>query len=95
MKTTLDPKVRRIEASWLQPSRDAAAWLAAAADELVVGDTTLESRRFAYIGLDQGVAGLVVGPRTEPTRVACPADVLVLPAHLLDEAGRRIPALAA
>lgn len=95
MKTTPDPKVRRIEASWLRPTADAAAWLAAAADELVVADTTLASGRFAYIGLDQGVAGLVVGPRTEPARVDCPADVLVLPAGLLAEAGRRIPALAA
>ncbi|MEM9203904.1 MAG: hypothetical protein AAGC53_19865 [Actinomycetota bacterium] len=92
---TIDPKVRRIEASWLQPSQHAAAWLAAAADELVVTDTTLRSNRFAYIGLDQGVAGLVVGPRSAATHIACPADVLVLPAGLLDEARRRIPALAA
>ena len=95
MKTTLDPKVRRIEASWLQPTREDAAWLAAAADELIVADTTLEAGRFAYIGLDQGVAGLVVGAHTAAARVDCPADVLVLPAGLLAEAERRIPALVA
>lgn len=94
MKLTSDPKVRRIEASWLHPSKDAAAWLAARADEVVVAGTTLEADRFAYIGLDHGAAGLVVGPTTGATRVDCPTDVLVLPADLLAEATRRIPALA-
>ncbi|MEM8705332.1 MAG: hypothetical protein AAGE98_02665 [Actinomycetota bacterium] len=94
MKTTLDPKVRRIEASWMQPSRDAATWLAAAADELIVADTTLHADRFAYIGLDHGSAGLVVGPTTADAHVDCPTDVLVLRADRLAEARERIPALA-
>ena len=95
MKLHHDPKIRRIEGSWLRPTPEAAAWLASAADEVVVADTTLESRRFAYIGLDQGVAGLVVGPESAATHVDCPAAVLVMRADQLAEAGRRIPALAA
>ena len=88
-----DPKIDRIRTSWLRPTREDARWLASVADESVISGV-LEPGNFAFIALDHGSAGLIVGPGTPPTAVICPTNMLVLTSNQLGEAARRIPAVA-
>lgn len=86
-----DGKVERLRASWLQPSRRAATRLAQLADLIdVAAGTVLAPGRFAYIGLDEQHAGLVVADGTATVGLTSRAELLVLGEAAFEEMARSI-----
>ena len=89
-----DRKIDRIARSWLYPSRSAAAALAAVADDVrAPAGTVLTPGRFAYIGLDDRHAGLVVTAETSPVTLTSAATLLTMRGGQLAAAAAVIPAL--
>ena len=89
-----DHKLDRIERSWLHPSRSAAAALAAVADEVrAPAGTVLAPGAYAYIGLDDRHAGLVVTAATAPIVLTSAATLLVLRDGQLAAVAASIPVL--
>lgn len=91
---TTDPKIDRIHQSWLQGDIADAAWLATAADELVVpAGTTIAGDRFVHLLLDTTDRCTVVARGVSPVTVTEPTRVLVFPETEAREATTRFPAL--
>lgn len=88
-----DPKVRRIEAGWLDVDTETARWLASLGDEIVVANRTLSASSHAFIALDNARRDLVIAPGTGAVELTCPTALLAIPVTMLRAATERIPAL--
>lgn len=80
--TATDPKIDRIQDSWLGLCREDAVWLASVADEVdAAGGTRVGHDRFTHVVLTGADAGVVVDAGAPPIVLRGPAAVLVLTTH--------------
>lgn len=91
MRTTNDPKIARLRASWLDLEPDDAAWLARVADEFdaVAGTEIVGQRRFVYIVMTGPDTGTMIGAAGPPVTLRSAAKVLVLTVSDMQELARR------
>lgn len=96
MRRTIDPKIERIRASWLDLDTTDATWLASVADEVDVPAGTFVGghRRFTHIVMTGEEAGTRVDPGEPPRKLRDAASVLVLTSADAAELDQRCDAAA-